>query len=397
MIDKKKSILVFGGGDMQLSIIEKCMNLGLFTVVIDPNSNASAKSLCSAFEVVGGQDFEGTCAVVEKYNIDGILTTATDKPLVMMAKIAEKYGFPFIPIETAIITTDKYKMKQVFIENNLPCANIKLVDKVEDDFEYPVVLKPIDNSGSRGVIFCNDKEDAENYFKEVYSHTKNPKIAVENVIYGQEYSLESLHYNGETILYQITEKYMTPKPYFTEMELFQPSLLSEVEISEIEEVVRKIAKAFNFYNCGSHNEIKIDKNGNIKVIEASPRYAGDYITSHLVPLSTGLDVELNLIKIALGEEPDMTRPTNISHSAICYFNFTCGEVIDIKPYDYLKNKKGVKVLKLELEVGSLVSEIHLGPDRYGYVILQADSRDEVQNLKNEIFSEMEKCVIIKKL
>jgi carbamoyl-phosphate synthase large subunit len=392
---KNKTILVFGGSDMQLSIINQCVDLGLITVVIDPNPNAPARSICTSFEVVGGQDFEGTCKVVEKYNVDGILTTATDKPLVMMARIAEKYNFPFIPIETAQITTNKFHMKKVFQENNIPCANIRLVDRVDDDFEYPLVMKPIDNSGSRGVIFCNNAEEANHYFDEVMQHTREPKIAIENIVYGQEYSLESLHYKGETILYQITEKYMTPKPYFTEMELFEPPLLTEEKVREIEQIVKEIAKAFKFHNCGSHNEVKVDADGKIRVIEASPRFAGDYITSTLVPLSTGLNVELNLIKIALGEEPDLTIPKNIAHSAICYFNFKPGVVVEIKSFDNIREIEGVKVLKLDLVVGSIVNEIHLGPDRYGYIILQANSRNEIQAIKQKVFDEMEKYIIIK--
>ena len=390
----QKRILVFGGSDMQLSIIKQCMDLGLYTVVIDPSPNAPAKNIADAFEIVGGQDFEGTCEVVRKHKINGILTTATDKPLVMMARIAKEFNFPFIPVETAEITTNKYLMKQVFIKNNIPCANIRLIDKIDDTLEYPLVMKPIDNSGSRGVIFCNNKQEAEMHFSEVTQHTKKENIAVENIVYGQEYSLESLHYEGKTILYQITEKYMTPKPYFTEMELLEPPLLSNEKVNEIRRVVEKIAEAFNFHNCGSHNEIKIDQNGNIKVIEVSPRFAGDYITSTLVPLSTGLNVELNLIKIALGLEPDLTMPKNIAHSGIFYFNLKPGIVKKMTDYQYIKEIDGVIELKFNLEVGSIVNEIHLGPDRYGYVILQRDSREQLLKLRDRVYEEMRKNIII---
>ena len=94
-----KSILVFGCGELQQSIIGRAHKKGLFVVGIDPCADAYCKDDTDAFEVVGGQDFEGTCAVVEKYGIEAIVTAATDKPLVMMARIAEKYGFPFFSVE----------------------------------------------------------------------------------------------------------------------------------------------------------------------------------------------------------------------------------------------------------------------------------------------------------
>ena len=91
----KKSILIFGVGPLQKSIIERAKLMGLYTIGIDPMADASCRDAVDAFEIVGGQDFEGTCAVVEKYDVKAIVTAATDKPLVMMARVAEKYGFPF--------------------------------------------------------------------------------------------------------------------------------------------------------------------------------------------------------------------------------------------------------------------------------------------------------------
>ena len=101
MYQNKKSVLIFGVGPLQESIINRAKQMGLYTIGIDPASDATCKDDVDAFEVVGGQDFEGTCAVVEKYGVDAIVTAATDKPLVMMACIAEEYGFPFYSVETA--------------------------------------------------------------------------------------------------------------------------------------------------------------------------------------------------------------------------------------------------------------------------------------------------------
>ena len=95
MYQGKKAVLIFGVGPLQESIIKRAKKMGLYTVGIDPCADATCKDCVDAFEVVPGQDYEGHCAVVEKYGIDAIVTAATDKPLVMMARIAEKYGFPF--------------------------------------------------------------------------------------------------------------------------------------------------------------------------------------------------------------------------------------------------------------------------------------------------------------
>ena len=91
----KKSVLVFGVGELQISIITRAKAMGLFVVGIDPFEDAVAKDYYDAFGVVGGQDFEGTVAVAKKYNVSAIVTAATDKPLVMMARLAKELKLPF--------------------------------------------------------------------------------------------------------------------------------------------------------------------------------------------------------------------------------------------------------------------------------------------------------------
>lgn len=92
----KKSVLIFGVGELQLSIINRANDMGLFTVGIDPCEEACAKDACAAFEVVDGQNFEGTVAVAKNYKVSAVVTAATDKPLVMMARVAKELNFTFL-------------------------------------------------------------------------------------------------------------------------------------------------------------------------------------------------------------------------------------------------------------------------------------------------------------
>ncbi len=386
MENSSVKILIFGGGNDQLTLIKLCKSAGLFTVVIDPNPAATGQNYCDAFEVVDGQDYEGTCNVIEKHGITHIITVATDKPLVMMARVAAKYGIGCISEDSARNCTDKLKMKEVFVKNGIPCAKYKLISELSDDMNYPLVLKPRDNSGSRGVTICYNRQDAEIAFVDAKRFTKGDTILCEEVIYGKEYSLESLHYNGKTKLLQITDKVMTELPYRCEMELTHPSLFSEEKFKEIERLVHKMSVAFGFENCASHCEILV--NGDeIKVLEASGRMAGDYICSHLVPLSTGINMEQAALDITLGKEPNLSSSGKMA-SGIYYFEFPEGTVKEISDYEHLKSLPGVIEFKFFLEKGSRVPKIKFGPDRYGYVILQKENREELFKLKDYIFSFM---------
>ena len=90
----KKSILVFGVGELQQSIILRAKAMGLFVVGIDPCADAACRNDVDAFEIVGGQDYDETMTVARKYGVSAVVTAATDKPLVMMAKVAKDLGLP---------------------------------------------------------------------------------------------------------------------------------------------------------------------------------------------------------------------------------------------------------------------------------------------------------------
>ena len=164
-------------------------------------------------------------AVVEKHCIDAIVTAATDKPLVMMARVAEKYGFPFFSVDTARWSTDKYQMKQRFMEGGVPCAKGRLVKSLEEttDFVFPVIVKPRDNSGSRGVKLCRTIEELESSMAEALEYSRLDSVLVEEFIEGQEYSIEGLHYNGKSEVIQFTEKKTTEFPYNVELGHKQPA------------------------------------------------------------------------------------------------------------------------------------------------------------------------------
>lgn len=378
----KKSILVFGVGELQRSIIRRAKLKGLFTIGIDPCADAVCKDEVDAFEIVGGQDFEGTCAVVEMYDVKAIVTAATDKPLVMMARVAEKYGFPFYSIETAQWSTDKYQMKQHFLEGGVPCARGRLIAKVEeaDDLYYPLIVKPRDNSGSRGVKLCRNKEELHEAMQEALQYSHLDTVLVEEYIEGQEYSIEGLHYNGKSEVIQFTEKTTTEFPYNVELAHKQPANLTEEQKNDIRELVSKIANCMHFENCPSHTELKINERG-IFIIETSPRLGGDYITSTLVPLSTGINMEDQMLNIALGGKVDTQTGRVEKASGVCFFCLPEGEVKSIDPQiNDVIFWPGVYSFELKLKEGGEVHQITSSLNRYGEMIILADNREGLDGL-----------------
>ena len=389
MYQDKKAVLIFGVGPLQQSIIDRAKKMGLYTVGIDPCENATCRGDVDAFEVVGGQDYEGTCAVVEKYGIDAIVTAATDKPLVMMARIAEKYGFPFYSVDTAKWSTDKFQMKQRFLEGGVPCAKGRLVKSVEEtaDMVYPVIVKPRDNSGSRGGKLCRTQEELEQSMAEAMEYSKLDSVLIEEFIEGPEYSIEGLHYDGKSEVIQFTEKKTTEFPYNVELGHIQPANISEENKQKIRAIVAKIGKALKFENCPSHTELKINERG-IFVIETSPRLGGDYITSTLTPLSTGVNVEDELLRIALGEKISPT-PQSVQYSGVRFFAFDEGNIIKhIPDTNFVKTWPHVVDFSFSLKEGDSVTQITSSLNRYGHLTLIAGNRASIE----DTFEKYEKAI-----
>ena len=378
----KKAIMIFGVGELQESIINRAKAKGLFVVGIDPCADAVCRHAVDAFEVVGGQDYEGTLAVARKYNISAVVTAATDKPLVMMARIAKELGLPFYSEDTAQISTDKFRMKECFRKAGIPCANgglIKSIDEAEG-LVYPVILKPRDNSGSRGVIFCSNKAELEAAFNEAMQYTRLDSVLVEEFIEGLEYSIEGLHFAGKNEVIQFTEKTTTPFPYNVELGHIQPANISDYHKEQIRKIIADIAVALGFENCPSHTELKINERG-IFVIETSPRLGGDYITSTLTPLSTGINLEEQLLNIALGKEADTKTGRVERASAVHFFSLPEGTITSIDPQmNNIKEWEGIEQFCFKLKAGDKVNKITSSINRYGQFIVSADTRNKVEQL-----------------
>ena len=416
-----KKVLIFGVGPLQESIIGRAKKMGLYTVGIDPAEDAVCRNAVDAFEVVGGQDYEGTCAVVDKYGIDAIVTTATDKPLVMMARIAEKYGFPFYSVETAQWSTDKFQMKQRFEVGDIPHARGVLLIATDlshlplavsnekaptandrqpiasiiangQELYFPLIVKPRDNSGSRGVKLCRTMEELQVSMTEALEVSNLDTVLVEEFIEGPEYSIESLHYtaNGQqptTKVIQFTEKKTTEFPYNVELGHIQPANISEENKQQIRDIVSKIGKALKFENCPSHTELKINERG-IFVIETSPRLGGDYITSTLTPLCTGVNLEDELLRMALGENIH-PQPKSVQYSGVRFFAFEEGNVIKHVPdINFVKNWPHVVDFSFNLKEGDCVNRITSSLNRYGHLTLIAGNRESIE----DAFRKYEKAI-----
>lgn len=391
--NKMKRLLIIGASILQLPAIKKAKELGHYVAVADFNPNAIGIPYADKYYNASTIDIEAICRVAEDFNPDGIMTLATDMPMRSIAAATSRLDLPGISMETAIKSTDKGEMIKAFKEHNVESPWFYIIEKDEQlqkvmsQIEYPCILKPTDNAGSRGVMLVNSEAELKEAYQYSVSQSRGGMVILEEYMTGPEVSVEVMVVDGEPHVLQVTDKLTTGAPYFVEMGHNQPSMLPMEDVEHIKDLACRAVKSVGI-NCGpSHVEIKLTPSGP-KMVELGARMGGDCITTHLVPLSTGVDMVKATIDVALGLTPNVT-PTLQKGSAIRFFDAPCGIISAIEGTEEAKNIEGVQEISFTKNVGDEVTEIHSSIDRSGFVITQCDSANEAievcEKVKSMVF------------
>jgi len=371
-----QKLIILGASDLQLPTILKAKEKGIFTYVLDMNPRAVGVAYADHFENISTIDTEKVVDFANTVRPDGIMTAASDRPMKTVAAVCDALGLPGITKEVAERATNKVAMRLALKKAGVPIPKFSIISNIDEyrvavtEFQGRYIVKPADNSGSRGIFLVEKPEDSDIAYNYSMSNSSNGFILVEEFVEGPEISVETITYNGVTSIIAVTDKITTGPPYFVELGHTQPSMLPLQVQENIRSVAIQAVEALGINNSPSHVELKITEKGP-KIIELGARMGGDCITSHLVPLSTGVDMVGAAIDLALGRIPDIHRHFERA-SAIRYFQQTPGILEKINIPSSLP--KEVITIHFSKKEGETVSVIHNSAERIGYVIVQENSR-----------------------
>lgn len=366
---------------MQLPAIEKAVEMGLKVIAVDMNPSAVGFGVNGVVkEVASTIDTPAILEAAKNHQIDGIMTLASDMPMQSVAVVSHVLNLVGISEDTALKATNKAYMRDSLKASGVPVplyfrvkgkdAFIEAVNRVRTA-GYKCIVKPADNSGSRGVDLLEENADIDAAYAYTIQFSRGGEIVVEEFMEGPEVSVETLAVDGDIHVIQITDKLTTGAPYFVEMGHSQPSQLGEKTKQRIAKVAIAANKAIGIENGPSHTEIKVTKDGP-KIVELGARLGGDCITTHLVPLSTGVDIVECSIRIALGEKPNLEAKWN-KGSAIRYLKSKTGIVKNISGVENAKNLPGIVQVSIVHGIGEKIGPIKSSIDRVGFVIAQSNN------------------------
>ena len=379
-------IAILGANFLQNKLVLKAKELGIKTCVFALSEGAVAKDNCDKFYPISITEKEKILEICQKEEIDGICSIASDVAVPTVNYIAKKLNLVGNSLNCSNLTTNKFFMREALKNKNLPCPKYVLidresnVDKLNISLSFPLIVKPVDRSGSRGIFKVNNILELKEAIIASSEEAFSKKVIVEEFIPGEEYSVETLSINGEHKIIQYTKKYTTGSPNFIEIGHVQPAELSNKIIKKIEKIIINSLDALEIKNGISHSEIKID-NQDIKIVEIASRMGGDFIGSDLVKISTGIDLlELTLL-IALNKKLTIDQ-INTKQEKISMIRYILTED-DYKFMKSLENELSENILEKNIE--KIFLKTKDSTSRNGYYILYFNDKQTLNMYINKIF------------
>ena len=258
--------------------------------------------------------------------------------------------------------------------------------------ENEFILKPADNAASRGVILVNKNDNPD--YKELYDYceqySRSGATLVEEFMTGPEVSVESYSVNGVPYIITITDKIVTEIPYFVELGHTEPSRLSQEAQEDIKRVATAAIKAIGMLNGPTHTEIKVTSTG-AKLVEIAARLGGDFITSRLVPLSTGVDMIECSFASLLKEEVPVEKKFQ-KGSAIRLIQGEKGTLKQINGIEKAKGIDGVVDVEIYKNIGDIICRPQNSNDRVGHIITVGENANEAAQTAEQALGVIEVIV-----
>ncbi|TGL47797.1 ATP-grasp domain-containing protein [Leptospira meyeri] len=391
-----KTILIIGGGLLQVPIIQTAKTMRLHTVVADMNPSSIGFQIADEAIVMSTKDVEGMVRESKKFvqntQIHGVITAGTDASMTVAA-VASALQLPGIRFVDAEAASNKVKMRQRLKEFGMPIPRFAAVWSLQDakdaldSLTFPLVMKPADNMGARGVIKVNHKDDLTNAFRHAKKFCPTGELILEEYMEGPELSVDALAFQGQIRMTGIADRIIEREPYFIEVGHNMPSAMPKEVLDEVERVMAGGMRALGIHLGAGKGDIKVTKEG-VKIGEIAARLSGGFMSAFTYPLSTGVNLNRAALLISLGETPDNLDPVISRVSIERSLLSKPGKLVSIGGVEETKKIDGVSEVFIQSKPGDIIKEPTNNIDKSGHVIIVADNLKEA----NLVFEKVKETI-----
>ena len=380
----EKTIMVIGGGLLQIPVIISAKKMGLQVIVTDYNPNAQGMKDADIPIVMSTRDIEGSVRVAKAQNeltpISAVLTVGTDASMAVAA-VANALNLPGIKFEDAEAATNKIKMRMRFKQHGVPSPNFLPVWSLSDAkkagkiLTFPVVIKPSDNMGARGVMRVDNPNQISDAFKFSKGASPSGELIMEEYMEGPELSIDAIIYNNEITITGVADRIIEYPPYFIETGHNMPSGLPREIQADACEVMKMGIHALGITTGAAKGDIKITSKGPM-IGELAARLSGGFMSAYTYPLSSGVDLMKAAIEVALGQEPGNLEPVMSRVSIERAIITRPGFVKKITGLEEALKINGIKEIFLNVKPGDKVIQPRSNVEKAGHIIAVGATLEE---------------------
>lgn len=389
----QKKLMLLGGIRYLLPAIEVAHSQCNHVITVDYLPNNVAHKFSDEYYNVSiiEKDKEKVLALARQLNIDGILSYAVDPGVVTAAYVAEQMSLPFsCSYETACILQDKSLFRQFLIDNGFNAPHAKGYTNAEDAlkdidyFNWPVIVKPVDSAGSKGVTRVDDPKDLKAAILHALDESHNGHFIIEDFLEkeGLSSGSESFYFDGELVYNAFYDQYFDPNasnPYTPSAECW-PANKPDSIINDVKDQLKKLGHLLNFRTGLFNIEWRVCK-GKVYLMEVSPRAGGNRL-AEILNYATDVDIIKAEVSKALSEPLPPVHEPNYKGN-YCILVLHSDKVGLFKSIEINGNLVG-EIIEKEIRVkeGEQVESFAGANNAIGTLFLKFDSREEMDYALN---------------
>lgn len=385
---KQKKLMLLGGLRYLLPVIESAHKLGYYVITCDYLPDNIAHKYSDEYHNVSIIDKEAVLALAKELQIDGIMSFAVDPGVVTAAYVQEQMGLPaFGPYESVCILQNKDRFRNFLTQHGFNVPKAKGFASIEEAmaekywYPWPVIVKPTDSAGSKGVTRVDRLEDLRPALEVAFAHSLSKRVIVEEFIEkaGCSSDTDSFSVDGELKFVSFSAQRFdehAPNPYTPSAYSWPSTMTAEQEAeltSEIQRLLKLLGMRTSIYNI----ETRVGTNGKPYIMEVSPRGGGNRL-AEMLRFATGVDLITNAVRAAVGDEVVAVeqKPYNGHWAEVILHADKDGYFFSLD-MDSVFKEKHVKQIDLWVKKGDKVSAFRGANDAIGTLVLQFDTEEEL--------------------
>ncbi|OAI21037.1 hypothetical protein A1359_02485 [Methylomonas lenta] len=387
----KQKLMIIGAGREQVPAIINARKLGYETVATDINEHAPGFAYADYSEVVSTADFDGNLSVARQYQVDGVMTLGSEVAVPVVAKIASILGLPGFSEETALKATNKNAMRSAFEAFYVPSPSSEPVKTLTDaesfasKHGYPVVIKPSNSSGQRGIEKVNDLDALCHCFAEAIKYSTDGYAIVETFYAGPEVNVTAAVVQGQVTILSLSDRITAASPHFgIAIEHVFPPAITDEQASAVKAASVLAIKAIGLENGIAYPQVVVGEKGP-QVIEIAARIPGGFMREVGLYMS-GIDMIDVAIKLAMGCSfllddyiaIEVVPALSVRFMTELDYPTINKPIAKIEGVDDAKKTQGILSVEINAEIGRLLPILNSSAARFGAIIAKGKDREEAR-------------------